>query len=502
MRAAGALLRVFYNIFIFFQKFSFARNFFIQQENSSSQVIEFAPMTTRKKSAPPLSLRLGAFAAGLSWSRVPGEVRAAAKRCVADTVAVSLAGAEAAGKIAAPVLANARPGRAGVFGQRKKTAAPAAALANGVAAHFWDFDDVSYTGILHGSAVALPAALSAAQRSGADGRRLLESFIVGVETIYALADMCGHRHYLSGWWSSGTLGGIGAAAAASRAMGLDSRRAAVAVSLAAVQAGGVKAAFGGDAKPWLAGRAAALGVECAEMSAAGASCPPDVFENPRAGFFRVLNGGEFAERALPEKKWRLVSPGIFFKQYPVCSAAHAGAQMAEILARKNGICMADIREAACEAGRVVLESLPFSRPRAPAEAQFSMPFAVACVLTNGGISPAHLSRATLSSPRMRRAMAAVKLIPDEGVSTPGSPEGARITLTLRDGRRLTGTLRVPAGMPSNPLPESALEEKFYHCADLGGWRKSAAERLHARLWNLEKAGAEELARMFSGGVRR
>lgn len=460
------------------------------------------PMTPRKTSALPLSSRLGAFAAGLALSRVPAEVQVAAKQCVADTVAVALAGAGPVGGTTAPSLANSGRGRATALGWRQKFSAPAAALANGAAAHFWDFDDVSHTGILHGSAVVFPAALAAAQTSGRGGRRLLESFIAGVEVVYALAEMCGHRHYRAGWWSSGTLGGIGAAAAASRAMGLDSKRAAAAVSLAAVQAGGIKAAFGGDAKPWLAGRAAALGVECAEMSAAGAACPPDVFENPRAGFFHVLNGGEFAETPPPGKKWRLVSPGIFFKQYPVCSAAHAGAQAAGTLARKNRLRLADVREVVCEAGPVVLESLPFPRPRAPAEAQFSMPFAVACVLTNGGISPAHLSSATLAARRMRRAMAAVKLIPGGNFANPESPEGARTTLILRDGRRLTKELPIPEGMPSNPLSDSALTKKFGGCAELGGWRGRAAERLRTRLQNLEAVDADGLARMFSDGARR
>ena len=465
-------------------------------------MIQFPKMKTGKKSAPPLSLRLGVFAAGLCWSRVPAAVRAAAKRCVADTAAVSLAGAAPAEKIAAPTLAASARGAATVFGRRGKFSAPAAALANGAAAHFWDFDDVSHTGILHGSAVVFPAALAAAQTSGADGRRLLEAFVAGSEVVYALAEMCGRRHYRAGWWSSGTLGGIGAAAAAARAIGLDSRRAAAAISLAAAQAGGIKAVFGGDAKPWLAGRAAALGVESAELAAAGASCPPDVFEHPRAGFFRVLNGGEFARPPPPGKKWRLDSPGIFFKQFPVCSAAHAGAQAAEALARENRIRLGDIRGAVCEAGPVVLESLPFARPRAPAEAQFSMPFAVACVLARGEISPAHLSPETLSAPDIRRAMAKVRLVPaDDVFCPPESPEGARTTLTLRDGRRLSRTLRVPVGMPANPLSDSALAEKFHRCAALAGWRTGAAERLRARLWNLEKADANELARMFSPGAR-
>ena len=73
-----------------------------------------------------------------------------------------------------------------------------AALANGTAGHVLDFDDTSYTGIMHGTAVVFPAALAAAGIARADGRRLLEAFVAGSEVSYSIALLCSESHYHKG----------------------------------------------------------------------------------------------------------------------------------------------------------------------------------------------------------------------------------------------------------------------------------------------------------------
>src|SRR5208282_3949855 len=136
-------------------------------------------------SAPTASLaeRIAAWSSSVDIGAVPGEVIHAAKRCIVDVVGVSLAAT--AYSLPRHVIEHARriyaPGTASTLGFPDRLSPVGAALVNGTSGHALDFDDTSYTGIMHGSTVVLPAALAATEEVSGDGRRLLEAFIAGSE---------------------------------------------------------------------------------------------------------------------------------------------------------------------------------------------------------------------------------------------------------------------------------------------------------------------------------
>lgn len=235
-----------------------------------------------------LAGRAAAWASALRLVDVPASVVDTARACILDLAGVSLAGARdpLCARLAAYATANHAPGAAALLGRPERRVR---------SARHWSMAprpmstpmDTSYTGIMHGSAVVFPAALAAVQNAGGDGRRLLEAFIAGSEISYAIALLAGTGHYFRGWWSTATFGIFGAAAAAARGLGLDEGRTRMALAIAGAQASGLKAAFGTDAKPYMAGRAAAAGVEAALLAAAGVTGPADVLENSR-GFCRLM----------------------------------------------------------------------------------------------------------------------------------------------------------------------------------------------------------------------
>ena len=49
-----------------------------------------------------------------------------------------------------------------------------------------------------------------------------------------------------------------------------------------------------------------------------------------------------------------------------------------------------------------------------------------------------------------------------------APECARITLLTDDDRELTGYLGEPMGMPSNPMSDDQIHDKFMRCTAVGG----------------------------------
>jgi 2-methylcitrate dehydratase PrpD len=434
--------------------------------------------------------RIAEWSSSLTLDAVPDDVTHAAKRCIIDSVGVTLAAK--ANALTQRIVEHANhdygPGKATALGFRKHLSPVGAALVNGTAGHVLDFDDTSYTGIMHGSVVAMPAALAATEMADGNGRRFLEAFVAGSEVTYAMAMLCTTRHYFKGWWSTATFGIFGAAAAAARAMELSEPETVSALALAGAQASGMKAAFGTDAKPFLAGRAAAIGVESALLAHRGLSAPPGVIEDER-GFLSLLNDGYSDPEGINRlgTDWRLVDPGIFFKQYPVCSAAHAAVELTEKRLSDNDIRGDAVEKVICEVPPVVAISLVYNRPETPQEAQFSLPFAIGAMLARGSLGIDCLSQETLSDPHLREAMGKVEMRRVDALDDQKAPEGARVTLVTKDGVEHSGYLGEPKGMPGNPMSDAALHEKFRRCAAAGGSSRTETDELLKHLLAVEFA---------------
>jgi 2-methylcitrate dehydratase PrpD len=310
--------------------------------------------------------RIAHWSSALSYDVVPDEVRSVTRRCLIDTLGVTLAGVrtnvgERSRKFACTVGA---PGHASVVGEQSRLAAPMAAFANAVAAHALDFDDNSYAGVVHGSAVIIPAALAIAETVNASGVDLMTAIVAGSEAEYALGVAVTSTLYDRGWWTTGVLGPVGAAAATARLLKLDATATASALGLALAGTGGVKAAFGTNAKPLLAGRAAEAGVAAALLAAAGASGPRNAVEHPR-GFAVLFNGGTFDARAIAAlgTRWHLVDPGIDVKRIPVCLSSHAAVDAVQDLVAQHGLAVGGIRRITCDVPPVVAANLTFDRPQ-------------------------------------------------------------------------------------------------------------------------------------------
>ena len=439
---------------------------------------------------PSLVERIAKWSHAAKLDAIPKDAQKAAKRCIVDLVGVSIAGAEReqSRRIADYASRAYAPGAATVIGSPARLSPVGAALVNGTVGHVLDFDDTSYTGIMHGSTVVFPAALAAAESAGADGRRLLEAFVAGSEVTYAVAILCGHGHYHKGWWSTATFGTIGAAAAAAKALDLSVGQTACALSLASLQSGAQKAAFGTDAKPYLAGQAAAAGVESALLASGGLSAPRSALEG-RNGFIRVLNDGVADYEGIEKlgKQWRLVDPGIFFKRYPVCSAAHAATEVTQRLMDNHGLKAESIRQVVCEVPPLVATSLVYDIPGNLQEAQFSMPFAVGTMLARGRLGVEELTEEAISNPGVRSCMSKIEMRRVDSLEDEEAPEGARVTLVIDGGGEISDYLGVPMGMPGNPMSDEQLYDKFLRCAAVGGLEQDRANALLNYMANLESA---------------
>lgn len=446
-------------------------------------------MTVERK---PAVSRLAEWVVGFSPGDIPDSVRQCALRCVVDTVGVAIAGATTrVGQLAHRFAEGAGAGQfhARAFGAPGRFAAPTAAFVNGAAAHALDFDDNCYAGFVHGSAVIVPAAIAVAQdldRSGAD---LIAALVAGAECEYAIGAASLNVLYDKGWWTTGVLGPIGACAAASRLLELDVDQTVSALGLAVVGAGGMKACFGSDAKALMAGRAAESGVVCALLAAQGARGPHDALESPN-GFVPLFNGNAFDDSLLDRlgSTWFLQNPGIDVKRIPVCLSSHAAADAVLALVARHSIGLEDIDRIICDVPPIVAKNLAYDRPTSVQQAQFSMPYAIATLLHFGEFGLQHLDLALIQSDLLTPLMARVSMQTGEMWSDPGlrasAPEGASVTIRLRDGRVLQSFKASALGCAGDPLTDEQLDGKFLACtrAVMG---ESPANDLLTRLRNID-----------------
>lgn len=386
-----------------------------------------------------------------------GESLEKAKYGLLDYIASAFAGRADAGVLKLIRAADEEGGRplAPVLFHGRRVNRGQSALINGFMGHALDYDDVHVEVRGHPSTVILPALIALGDR-GRDSRRFLEAYIVGVEAMARIALALSNEHYERGFHNTATAGALAAAIAGAYYLNWPAERAALALGLAATQAGGLRVHFGTETKPLHAGLAAAAGVRSlllaeAEVQANRASL------DGRLGYFAVFGRGEERARAellREDAVPRIVSPGLWHKLYPFCSAAYFGWHAAEQIGR--------IPLDRIEAIEIAFTgrsdaALIHQRPANGEEGRFSIEYIAALILSGRGIRAGDFQRAPVDDEiraymdRMRRTN-----VFDE----PPGVRYTRITVTLTDGGTVTAVGDRPKGSAGNPVTEAELRRKF------------------------------------------
>ncbi|CAM3553253.1 2-methylcitrate dehydratase [Bordetella sputigena] len=451
-------------------------------------------------------LRMAQWVGELSPEHIPDAVRQAAVSCILDTVGVAVAGSITPPAMAALSLCATGPGarstvlaatvrrppQSGLPPRKPEDALATpqqAAFANATAAHALDFDDNCYAGFVHGSAVIVPAALACAQATGANGAQAVTALVAGAECEYAVGAATRGLLYDQGWWTTGVLGPIGAAMAACKLLDLDAPRIAHALALAVGMAAGTKSCFGSDAKPLMAGKAAEAGVQAALLARAGASGPADPFGHDY-GFAARYNQGVLDTAALemPGDRWYLLDPGLDVKRIPVCLSSHAAVDALRDLMARHGLGADDVASVLCDVPPVVAANLCHGMPDSPAQARFSMPYAIAMTLLEpdwglGALTPRQLARTDLRD-AMRRVRMRTGPSWNDASRRRDAPEGAIVYVELKDGTVLQGSRDKAIGGPGDPMSQAQATRKFQDCtAPVIG--EPAAARLLSQLRALD-----------------
>ena len=413
---------------------------------------------------------LARFVAGLSYDNLPEEVRARVKALALDLTGIMVRARHQAESTPAMVAATRWLGLGGgactVVGDADGYAPPGAAMLNGTLAHSLDFDDTHASASLHPSAPIVPAALAAAEMTGADGRALIAAIVAGYEVQIRLSlALDPAAHYDQGFHPTATCGAFGAAAAAGRLLGLDAEGHANAFGIVlSMSAGSMQYLVNGAwTKRSHVGHAAMCGLMAATLAREDYKGAADALEG-KWGFLHAYAPRSDSGKAVADLGRRWETMKIAVKPYPSCRYGHAPLDGILGLAREHRIQADEIQEVEIglpEPGWKLIgdpESAKQS-PKSVVDGQFSMAFCAAVALRKGGFAWDDYAQqlgdgATLALCKRVKTRVDAKAQADFPAEMAGS-------VRIKTARGTFETyVRVPKGEPANFLTAAELRAKF------------------------------------------
>jgi len=442
-----------------------------------------------------ISETIAEIGAKLKYEDIPIEATQNAKKFILDLFSCILGAKEiTSSKIVADTVfeLGGNP-ESTVLGYGYKTSTVMAALANGTIGHAFDMDDTHREGTLHCSVSVLPAVLAIAEKLGLDGKALLTAFIFGSEVTVRAGEAFLGKSYFQGFHPTGTCGVFGSAAGAAKVLGLPKEKIAFALGLAGSQAAGLLEwkAQGTWSKRLQAGHPSMCGVLSSLLAQKGYTSPSTEFEG-EDGFIRAYSHkDQFDLKRLTDgfgRKWEMSDTSI--KVHACCRFSAPLADCALDL-RRQGVTADSVAEILATGSKYTLKVLcdPPERKYKPqniVDAQFSLPYAVACGIVKGRESIFEFTDESIKDPKVIELASKVKWEMDpkaEEVYPKIWP--ATVIVRTKDGKTYTAHVDYPKGDPENAVSFSEVEEKFRLLAGLT-IGKTKIDRVIEYCANLEK----------------
>jgi 2-methylcitrate dehydratase PrpD len=398
------------------------------------------------------------------------------KTLIIDAIGTMLAGSVEEGSRILQSYVRRQESRkdATVIGAGFKACGSAAALANAAAGHALDFDSIQlsvWPGTAHGIRIhpttpVLAAALAVGEPRNVSGKDLILACAGGIEVACRVTEAIPPDAYQVAYQSTATMGGLGAAAAAGKILGLNREQLMRALGLAATMAGGLRENFGTMTKPFHSGRAAEAGVVAAELALAGFTSAPNILEAHR-GFFLAMGGqhdpGQISGKL--GKPYFIMDPGLHIKRFPCAILVHPAIATMIALAREHGLRAENIARIEVGVSEVVTSTLNHPDPKTGLEGKFSVAFPLAHALIERRLSLDDFTDERVNDAVIRSLMKKIVVRTEPKLLAGGGNEvSAKLTIRLIDGQTIERTAALEKGQAQKWIGTAELEEKFSQCA--------------------------------------
>jgi len=433
---------------------------------------------------------LARYAVTTAYADIPAAARHEAARSLLNWIGCAVGGSQhaAVDKALAALLPFAAGGQCTILGRRARTDALHAALINGLSAHVLDFDDTHLRTLLQPIVPVASALLALGERQPISGRDFLLAFIVGVEIECRVANAIWFAHN-SHWYITGTAGVFGAAAAASRALGLNEDQTTHALGIACAEAAGTREMAGTMTKAFIHGRAAQNGVLAALLAQQGFTSAETSLEGPH-GFAHVL---------APESDLAALTAGLgttyeilsnSYKPFACGVVAHPVIDACIQLRNENNLNVADIEAIALRVSPRALELTGIKEPPNGLKSKWSIYHSAAVALADGAAGEHQYSDERVNAPEVRELRARISATADAQLTE----IAAHVTVKLKNGSALEKRIDRVVGSAENPMSDRDLEMKVRGLAR-GVLPATQTDAMIALAWRIDElADVAEVAR--------
>jgi 2-methylcitrate dehydratase len=436
----------------------------------------------------PLANRMADYAHQLRYEDLPTPVVHETKRRFVDSfaTAVGAMGADAyaiARRCALRV--QSQPG-AGLFGGGQSSV-EWATFVNGLLIRYLDYND-TYLSLepAHPSDNLAPV-LAVGDSVGASGRDLITAAVLGYEIQCRLCDAASLRKH---GFDHVTYGAISSAVAASKLLRLDQARITHAIGIAGVCNTALRQTRAGELSMWKGcafANAARNGVFAALVAAEGLTGPAPIFEGD-LGIMKLLTGPfEIAPFGGADRPFMITETYIKFwpAEYHSQSAIDAALQLRPEVGDVRQVASIDIHtfDAAVD---IIGKDPEKWRPKTRETADHSLPYCTAVALVDGQVTDAQFEPQRFTDAGLIDLVSRIKVHRDAALSA-RYPRGIpnRLTVTLRDGRKLVREVEFPRGHARNPMTDAEVEHKFRALVE-PRYGTQRAERLLKACWELDR----------------
>ena len=431
---------------------------------------------------------LASWAVNLESSSIPTSVKHAALRSLYNYLGCAIGGSNH------PAVNKAYDALSPLFGPQtssllghagaKKADAQHAALLNGIASHVHDYDDTHLATIIHPTGPVASALLAYAEYTGSvSGSDLLCALIAGIEASCKIGLAVWPEHYDIGWHITSSTGGVGAAVAVGKLMGLNEDQMAHAIGIAAVQVIGLREMFGSDTKSFHPGRAAQSGLLAALLAQKGYTSSLQALEAKR-GWANVVAGGGTPklEQYFSElgQKWEIETNA--FKPFPcgiVCHPVIDGCIQAHQEMTKKELKVEHIEGIETVVHPLVIELTSKRTPKDGLESKFSVFHGGAVGLLFGKAGPAEYADEVVTDPKVIAIRDKIHASPSKDVR----PDEAYLTIHFTNGNKLEKHIEHAVGSLEVPMTNEQLTGKFVDQAGLV-LGKEGAQRASDAAWKI------------------
>jgi len=420
-----------------------------------------------------------------------------AKLLILDTIGCGFAAfeEEGAGAVLQTLAHMGGTPQCTVLGSTSKTSAPNAVLVNGSLIRMLDLNDYVNTkdGQIGGHpSDNIPVALAAGELSGAPGRNVIASIVLGYEIYGRFKELMDR----DGDWDGVTVSGFVAPAIAGPLMGLDVRQLANALALSGARAITPLAVRHGDisgAKNVANALVAQNGVQATILAQYGMTGPLDLFEN-RHGLKSVFPGINWMESITAPLAADSYIMSCHVKAFP-CLATGQGIVAAGLALHQqiNGdasqlreitVAIADtpsLQRQKDDPGRV--------DPQSREAADHSFNFLAAVALIDGKFGLHSFDNDRWNDARVRAVMARLSVVCDSSLNgrSPGAfPCAIRATGT--DGRSYLAEVLDPPGFSRKGVDQQAVLDKFHSITE-GRLGPGSRQRIIDAAMSLDKSAS-------------